>query len=76
MTKEKVCRKCGRSEGIQKILPRWCNHYEEHDFQPERICTCGHGESNHLLRHGMMQCSTGECFPYSKIKHNLNLEYL
>ena len=74
MKKEKVCSNCGRTETFQKMLPRICEKSNDlkHKFRAEKVCACNHTETSHLIRHGLVQCSIGDCFPYSRIKHNVS----
>ena len=71
-----ICSRCGVSKEFNKQMPSNCSDkngkwYEKHDWVKERMCSCGHGETNHYSRFGVLQCSVGECFPFNQNGHNL-----
>ena len=76
MSKEIICSRCGGSKGFNVLMPRSCfdksgKYFKKHDWIKEKICSCGHGETSHYTRHGIIQCSIGNCFPFNQNGHKL-----
>jgi len=76
MKKEIVCEICGMTKGFYKLMSKSCfdkqGHYvKKHKWVKEKACKCGHGETSHYIRHGITQCSVGDCFPFSRVGHSL-----
>jgi hypothetical protein len=57
-------------------MPKSCfdednNYHKKHEWVKENSCTCGHGETDHYYRHGILQCSVGDCFPFRCNGHKI-----
>ena len=71
-----ICIRCNVSKEFDKLIPRSCfdkegNWFKSHKWRNEKICSCGHGETSHYYRWGILQCSVGECFPFRSSGHEL-----
>ncbi len=70
MKREIICIRCRVTKGFNKLLPSSCfdkqgTWYKKHKWQKEKTCSCGHGETSHYLKYGVLQCSIGDCFPFN-----------
>lgn len=74
MKKEIICERCRISKGFYELMPKNCfdkegNWHKKHQWIKEKVCICGHGETSHYERHGLVQCSIGYCFPFRSEGH-------
>lgn len=72
-----VCKRCGISKELDKLLPRTCfgeeRNYIRHRWREERVCSCEHGETSHYYnKFGILQCRVGDCFPFRSGGHNIS----
>jgi hypothetical protein len=79
MEREIICEICGMSKEFYKLIPKTCFNKQgyyvgKHRWIKEKLCKCGHGETSHYVRHGIIQCSVGDCFPFSRVGHSLSYQ--